>query len=246
MTNMKPTIIVMLVCCRMLLARSVADPAVDDANKEASPAIITAECQIVTLPQNAALKVLPDLVDDAKVDAGFARLQSMIETGDAELVANLVLKTQDGKEASAQAAEEMRYPTEFDPPVLPQQIPKGDAAAILKNWPIIGFTPTAFETRELGPRIELKPVSVSPDGRSAEITVTAEDVRFLRWDRFDAGRLPTGDTLFIEQPQFHAITNTSTLRLQNGQRILFGAHKIPGEKGMMELFLLRVSVSNPR
>jgi len=209
----------LLLCGLVALSRIFAQEAAPEIKGNSTlPFIVTAESRIVVLPQKEAVLLLPELADDARCEAGYERLQAMIQDGKAELVADLVLKTREGKTATAAASEEMRYPTEFDPP-----------------------TPTAFETRDLGPSLELTPISLSADGRSVEVNVTARDVRFLHWNRYDAGGLPNGERLGIEQPQFHSIRNTSTLRLQNGQRILFGAHKIPGDKGGMELFLLRVS-----
>lgn len=57
------------------------------------------------------------------------------------------------------------------------------------------------------------------------------------------GVTPAGKKVGMEKPQFHSVRNTSTLRLQNGQRTVLGAHKIPGDKGLMEIFLLRVTGS---
>ena len=176
--------------------------------------------------QKEALLLLPQLADDAKCEAGYAHLQEMIQAGKAHLVANLVVKTpRKGKAATAATAEEMRYPTEFDPPHLPDpnQLPKENVADTLKNWPVL-ITPTSFETRDIGPTMEVTPISLSPDHRSVEIEVSARDVRFLHWARYDAGALPSGERISIAQPQFHSIKNSSTLRVQNGQRILFGAH----------------------
>ena len=235
-----------IVCCLIACAEVIAEePARDLRSKDSPPFTVTAQCQIVLLPQSAALALLPELADDAKCEAAYARLQTMIHGGDAQLVADLVVKTCDGNTASTTAAEEMRYPTEFNPPDAPdpKQLPKENAVEILKNLPVMGFSPTSFETRDVGPSLELTPISLSADGRSVEVNVTARDVRFLHWARYDAGGLPNGERLGIEQPQFHSIKNTSTLRLQNGQRILFGAHKIPGDKGSMEVFLLRISAA---
>ncbi|MHA3775337.1 hypothetical protein ACXR0O_27760 [Verrucomicrobiota bacterium sgz303538] len=201
---------------------------------------VTAECQMVLLSQKAALALLPELLDDDKIEAAFARLQTMIEQGEAHLEANLVATSEAGKKSVANATEEMRYPTEWDPPHLPNQLPKDKEVEVLKNWPIVGFTPTAFETRNLGPILELEPLALPSGGRTLEAAVTAQHVRFLRWTQYDAGRLPTGERLDIPQPQFHEIKNSSTLRLKSGQRVLLGAHKVGDEEGRMELFLLRV------
>ncbi len=207
--------------------------------------LLTAECQIVTLPQKAALKLLPDLVDDGKINSAFDRLQTMIAAGEAELAGNLVVKTLEGKKGESESANEMHYPTEWDPYSLPdpQKLPQQDALEIVKNWPLVGFQPTAFETRNLGPQLEFTPLSHSLDGRSFEITVSAKDTQFLGWNRAPAGKTPAGGEITLDHPHFYGITNTSTLRSQNGQRFLLGVHKIPGDARLMEIFLLRVTAT---
>lgn len=198
---------------------------------------------MVVLPQKTALALLPELVDDSTVDSGFAKVQALIARGEAQLEANLVVKGEAGKKSMVEGTDEIRYPTEWDPPHLPNQVPKENAVEVLKHWPLVGFTPTAFETRNVGPSLEIEPVTPPADGRSLELTVSAGHTRFVRWLRYDAGALPSGEQLALEQPQFQSMKNTSTLRLQNGQRMLLGVHKVPDDSGAMELFLLRVSLS---
>jgi hypothetical protein len=204
---------------------------------------VTGECQMVVLPQRAALALLPDLVDDSKTEEASARLAQMIDKAEARLEASLVVRTHEGKKSMASAVEEMRYPTEFDPPHLPNGIPKDNAVEVLKNWPLVGIMPTAFETRDIGAMFEFEPLALPSDGRSIEVAVTAQHVRFLRWSHYEAGVLPTGERLTVDQPQFQCSKNAGTLRLRNGQRVLLGMHKVPGDAELMELFLLRVSFS---
>jgi hypothetical protein len=60
----------------------------------------------------------------------------------------------------------------------------------------------------------------------------------------DAGRLANGERLAVEQPIFHTIKNTSSLVLKNGQRVLFGFHKLVEPADSIEMFLLR-AVATP-
>jgi hypothetical protein len=200
----------------------------------------TAECQVIVLPVAVALKILPDLVDDMRVDGGYTRLQEMIAAGEAELVGNLVTKAALTETGTAGAVDEVRYPTEFEPPALPNPLPKENALPILKNWPIVGFTPTAFETRNVGPSIQFTPERIDPSGKLLRINIKADDVRLLQFMSYNAGRLVTGEMMTIEQPRFHSTSSHCEVWVQSGQRLLLGAHKIPGEVQKMELFVLRV------
>jgi hypothetical protein len=246
-----PLTAIVLSCCVASFHCPAEEPAPEGGVKEApvfkeGPAFtLTAECQIVTLPQKAALKLLPDLLDEHKINTAYDRLQAMLAAGEAELVGNPVVKTQEGVKSESASADEFKYPTEWDPYEMPdpQKLPKADMVAIIKNWPIVGFQPTAFETRDMGAQLEFTPKSHSLDNRYFEVEVTAKDTRFLGWYHAPAGTTPTGMVLTVDQPHFYSLKSTSTLRLESGQRFLLGVHKVPDDKGLMEIFLLRVTGS---
>ncbi len=201
---------------------------------------VTAECDMVILPQASALPLLAGLNDEAKIETGWTRLRAMIDRGEATLAASLLAKGTSGEKCISESIEEMKYPTEYDPPQVPDFVPPEKALETLKAWPVVGITPTAFETRNVGMTLEFIG-KVASDGEWIDVNVVPQHVRFLRFDKFDAGKLPTGDRLSVEQPQFLTFKNTSTLVLKNGQRVLLGVHKLPSPETTMELFLLRVS-----
>ena len=206
---------------------------------------VTAECQMVILPQKAALALLPDLNDDAKIESAYARLQTMIEKGEAHLAANLLTKGPSGERGHTESIEEVRYPVEFDPPNLPDKIPAEKPLEILKAWPLVAVTPTAFEVRNVGTSIELTG-RVADEGQRIDVTVVASHVRLLRWAKFEIGVMPTGQHVSMEQPCFHTLTNTNSLRERNGQRVLIGCHKLPEPTATFELILLRVSATKEK
>jgi hypothetical protein len=199
---------------------------------------VTAECQMVTLPQKLALALLPDLQDEQKIEAAFARVQELIAKGEAQLVANLIVKSLSGEPATAESVEEIRYATEFDPPNLPQGMV--DHPEILEKWPHVGVVPTAMETRKAGAIFE-STVNLEADGVFAKVDCDPSHVRLLRNIKLDAGRLPNGEHLFVEQPIFHTLRNQCSLYLRSGQRVLVGFHKLTEPADTVELFFLRVS-----
>jgi hypothetical protein len=194
---------------------------------------------MVVLPQKAAFPLIPDLSDDDKIEAAWTKIQQMIERGEATLVADLNLRGETNANLVSESVEEMRYATEFMPPQLPDKIPKGKEIEFLKNWPHVGIVPTAFETRNVGPTIQLKG-AVSDDGQWISMNVVPMHVRFLRFAKFDAGILPSGERLSVDQPQFTTLRDQLTMSVRAGQRVLLGVHKIPEDESNMELFFLRV------
>jgi len=83
--------------------------------------------------------------------------------------------TKSGQKASIRVVREFPYPTEFDPPQVPQQV--GSVTIGNVNYstgsnagPVTPTTPTNFETKELGVVLEVEP-NVSEDGRTVDIAI---------------------------------------------------------------------------
>jgi hypothetical protein len=204
--------------------------------------LVVAECEMVILPQKAALPLIAEFSDDDKADAAWDKVQKMIESGEATLAGDLMVKGGGGQTLISETVEEVRYAKEFKAPALPDKIPADNALETLKAWPAVAITPTAFEKRKVGQMLTLS-VSASEDGKWLNCAAAPEHVRLLRWDKFEAGKLANGDSLSVQQPQFHSMKNTTSLRLRNGQKTLLGVHKVPGAENSFEFFLLRVSAT---
>lgn len=204
-----------------------------------------AECRMVIVWQADALTLVPELQEDAKIEAAWTRLEGMLRKGDATLVGDLLARGTLGERVQSETQEELRYATNFEPPKLPTEIPRENAAELLKSWPHVGITPTDFETRNIGQVLETEVKRAKPDGL-LWVNAMVQHVRFLRWARTDAGRLASGERLSVEQPIFHTMKRDGKFPLQNGRRILLSVHKVPdSEKPAFELFLLRVTIEPP-
>lgn len=81
--------------------------------------------------------------------------------------------TKNGLKATVEITREIIYPTEFDPPQLPNQgniIYIGFTASPMIATPT---TPTAFEMRKTGVLVDVEPI-ISDDGRTVELTISPE------------------------------------------------------------------------
>lgn len=86
--------------------------------------------------------------------------------------------TKGGARATMEVTREFIYPTEFDPPQLPQGN-AGGGGLIGGGSTLIATptTPTAFEMRPTGVRLEAEP-TVGPDGNTIELNLSPEVVEF--------------------------------------------------------------------
>ena len=88
--------------------------------------------------------------------------------------------TKSGQRAVIEIVREFRYPTQFQPPQIPQTV--GNTGNNLTTGsttsvPITPTTPTAFETRNTGVTLEVEPV-VGPDGTTIDLNLVPQVVEF--------------------------------------------------------------------
>lgn len=88
--------------------------------------------------------------------------------------------TKSGTRATMEVTREFIYPTEFDPPQLPNISGNGGGGGgggATINLIATPTTPTAFEMRQTGVRLEAEP-TVGADGNTIELTLAPEVVEF--------------------------------------------------------------------
>jgi general secretion pathway protein D len=89
------------------------------------------------------------------------------------------LTTKSGQRAVIEIVREFRYPTQFQPPQIPQTVGNvsGTSATGAASIPVTPTTPTAFETRNTGVTLEVEPV-VGPDGVTIDLNLVPQVVEF--------------------------------------------------------------------
>ncbi|MHB1081405.1 MAG: Amuc_1098 family type IV pilus outer membrane protein [Prosthecobacter sp.] len=100
-------------------------------------------------------------------------LRALSQKKGVDVNASPSVTTKSGLKAIAEVTQEFIYPTEFDPPRLPQgggRIRVGTAQPQMIATPT---TPTAFEMRKTGVLVEVEPI-ISEDGRTVELTIAPE------------------------------------------------------------------------
>jgi general secretion pathway protein D len=149
--------------------------------------------------------------------------------------------TKGGQRATIEVIREFIYPTEFDPPQIPQQFGgnAGGTSNILTgassqgSFPVTPTTPTAFEMKPIGVRMEVDPV-VGPDGYTIDLTLAPEVTEFegfinygspIQTGSTDALGNPTTITLTenrIPQPIFSTRKLQTQVSVWDGQTVAMG------------------------
>lgn len=100
-------------------------------------------------------------------------LRALSQKKGVDVNASPSVTTKSGLKAIAEVTQEFIYPTEFDPPRLPQGGGRVRVGAAQQQMIATPTTPTAFEMRKTGVLVEVEPI-ISEDGRTVELTIAPE------------------------------------------------------------------------
>jgi general secretion pathway protein D len=135
-----------------------------------------------------------------------------------------------GNRARIEIIRELIYPTEYDPPELPQSV---GAEATQGGFPVTPATPTAFEVRNTGVTLEVDPV-VGPDGYSIDLNMAPEVVEFEGFVNYGSPITTAGINALnqsiqititenrIDMPVFHTRRATTNVTVWDGATVAIG------------------------
>lgn len=145
-----------------------------------------------------------------------------------------------GERATIEIIREFIYPTEYEPPELPQSVGVGGGidggagqAAGGNIFPVTPATPTAFETRNTGVTLEVEPI-LGEDGYTIDLTFKPEIVEFEGFINYgspiqspgtDALGNPITITITenrIEMPVFSTRRVNTSLTIYDGHTVAVG------------------------
>ncbi len=145
-----------------------------------------------------------------------------------------------GQRATVEVVREFIYPTEFDPPEIPQQfggniggafgVGGGQSAA---GFPVTPTTPTTFEMRPVGVRLEVDP-TLGGDGYTIDLILAPEVTEFEGFINYGSP-IQTGSTdalgnprtiilteNVINQPIFSSRKVNTSVTIWDGQTVALG------------------------
>ncbi len=144
----------------------------------------------------------------------------------ADVLQSSSVMVQPSQIARISQVREFIYPTEYDPPEIPNQIGDGIGGGGVEAFPVTPATPTAFEMRELGGVIEVEP-TVSSDNKTINLNVLAD---FTEFGGFINYGTPISNGTFtvtenrILMPVFDAIKESTNVTIWDGNTIAIGGY----------------------
>lgn len=152
--------------------------------------------------------------------------------------------TKSGQQATVEVIREFLYPTEFEPPEIPQQVGTGTStggtnlltgasSAGTGSFPVTPTTPSTFEMKPIGVRMEVEP-TVGADGYTIDLNLAPEVTEFEGFINYgspiqsgatDALGNPTTIVLTenkIEQPVFSSRKLKTSVTVFDGATVVMG------------------------
>lgn len=144
----------------------------------------------------------------------------------ADVLQSSSVMVQPSQIARISQVREFIYPTEYDPPEIPNQIGDGIGSGGVEAFPVTPATPTAFEMRELGGVIEVEP-TVSSDNKTINLNVLADFTEFSGFINYGTpirnGILEVTENRIL-MPVFDAIKETTNVTIWDGNTIAIGGY----------------------
>jgi general secretion pathway protein D len=168
-------------------------------------------------------------------------LRALSQMKGSDFLSDAHVVTRPGQLAKMEQVREFIYPTEYDPPEIPNQFGIdsitiiGDGLGPISGrgsaFPATPATPTAFETRKVGKSIEVEP-TVAADNKTISLNVLMDFTEFSGFINYgtpiiDSGSLINGQPSVataneILMPVFDAIKETTSITIWDGQTVAIG------------------------
>lgn len=160
-------------------------------------------------------------------------LRALDQKKGVDLMSAPKVTTRSGQTARIELIREFIYPTEFDPPQIPQNTNSGQIT------PVTPSTPSSFDTRNLGVELEVQP-QIGPDGFTIDLILQPRVTEFEGFINYGSaintfvpfispanplGFATTNVTLtenVINQPIFSVREITTEVSIYDGQTVALG------------------------
>jgi hypothetical protein len=202
----------------------------DDAPPPApeAPRQVSMITEFIEVDAALASRIALQLNETCDASAIRRRLDGVIAKGEARVLETSTQLTRSGQRMRAQSIREFIYPTEYDPPEIPQEL-HGPIDRDLKMTTSVGAT--AFGMQPVGVTVEVDPV-ISVDGRIIELNIAPELVRHIGELTYGTGPSTS------EQPLFESLKLQTSVTMPDGTSFLLAMHSLEsaraGEGGTEE------------
>jgi general secretion pathway protein D len=191
---------------------------------------------------NQATNVAPGILSITGLfDNGSAQMimRGLAQKKGADVMTAPSILAKSGESATIEVIREFIYPTEYEPPELPQSVggsasaSSGDVQASAEIFPVTPATPTGFETRNTGVTLEIEP-TIGENNYAIDLRFAPELVEFEGFINYGSPIQTLGNDVLgnpisititenrIEMPVFATRRVTTGLTIYDGYTVAVG------------------------
>lgn len=216
---------------------------------------VRVDVQMVALPMAEAVRLLPHLRRAKTFVEADRRLQTLVDDGIAEVLGWPIAQGVNGEKSVSESIDEIRFGTAFEPPAIAGSWSSSHPVPLtpFEFWrhagAFIGDTtvgirthdvPTAFDSRETGPILEIEPQVTNQNG-DLSLSIRAQWIHLDSMEPAIGARSPRPEDHRVVQPRITNLTTDANLTLANGGRILLDSFVLEQPQPRVVLFLLHAS-----
>lgn len=197
---------------------SIADD--DDETNDPDPlpdAAYRTEVQYISVPRETFAGMLPDTALSNNDNAIHQKAVSLLKSGEVTLDEAFMATAKIHTKSTAESIREIIYATEYEPPELPKIVKSKPGGSLdPNNLPEIATppTPSAWDTRNVGPTLECECDDPSADGY-VNVTLVPESVRLSGETVWREWKSPICDVP-VKMPVFSVLRTNTSVRAKSG------------------------------
>ena len=188
-----------------------------------TPKLIQVQTEWIELPRDVLARLLLQRSATTADATGLRKeVQAMVQAGTAKLVDLQLLTSRSGERATLESHHELIYPTEAEPPTVPNSIgplPKFERPKVDNFQAVVGLiaprVPESFATRNVGSAFEMR-ATASESSQIIDLSLfpslTWHPENTVWHERTDIG----GGLVKIERPGFYRLQPQTALTLKSG------------------------------
>jgi len=190
-----------------------SDPAFDPLGLHADlPKLIRIQVEFIDVPHTTLTRLLAEPALSANHTQLRATLADLAGKGEATVVETMLVTARSGHKATSESIKEYIYPTEYESPEITTRPNPDDPEKLppISTGEAVGYTPTAFETRNLGSTLEVEP-TLDETGKVVDLRFVPELVYHTGDNTWAEWKDKRGDSS-VRMPNIYcARINTSVL-----------------------------------
>ncbi len=209
--------------------------AVPPAKKAPRPEV-SIQVEYIALEHAEVSELLSKHAGSADASALRKDVQRAVEEEEGEILETFWVRALSGQRAKVESIHETIYPTEYDPPEIPDELTlhKADPGSF-QGTPA---NPAAFETRNVGSTLEIDPV-LGADGETIDLNLVPEIVEHVEDTYLDRPDTEIDENSDIRMPLFYTMKVTTALTMKDGTYALIGVLRPRDDQDLRVMVFVR-------